>query len=207
MAAWCKTDTIGSYRRYGFAHPRPESGGHASRAHENRIIKMSLATSHYLLFLTRWRQPWGTRSARSRTGSIHTANVSGTAERRNRSMPSHCLTASASSSRKVRRPGARTEGTAWAARHKHRLPCTPVASASSVRNSERSPGSPPSAIFLTATPAARPAKRFSDTGGDAPRPARSASTTARSSQNSSYSDAKSAPSGVPRCVSLSCSTN
>ena len=81
------------------------------------------------------------------TGSIHTANVWGTAERRNRSMASHCLTASASSSRKVRRPGARTEGSAWAARHKHRLPCTPVASASSVRNSDRSPGSPPFAIF------------------------------------------------------------
>jgi hypothetical protein len=45
------------------------------------------------------------------------------------------------------------------------LPWTPMAKASSVRNSERSPGSPP-AVTLSTVPDANPAARLSDRPDD-----------------------------------------
>ena len=63
---------------------------------------------------------------------------------------------------KLRRPGGWGSATsACAARQRHRLPCTPMASASSVRNSDNSPGAPP-ATTRRALPVARPASRLAD---------------------------------------------
>ena len=123
-------------------------------------------------------------------------NVCTTSARRRRSMASHWRTALASSSTKSM-SSTLDDGTVrrfCSDLQRQRLPWTPIARASSVRNSERSPGSPPAATLST-VPDADPAARLIDRR-DAPSCVISVRTTERSSSNSLDSRRNNVPSSV-----------